>query len=104
MYIRCMQKPLISILTPFKNTAHYLSECVYSILNQSYTHWELLIVDDGSSDNSYDIVNAFAEKDNRIKLFKNQGSGIIDALQLAFNNSRGNYITRMDSDDIMLVL
>ncbi|MEN3324557.1 glycosyltransferase family 2 protein [Mariniflexile soesokkakense] len=97
-----MQKPLISILTPFKNTAPYLSECIDSILNQTYTNWELLIVDDGSTDNSYDIVNAFADKGSRIKLFKNTGSGIIDALQLAFKQSKGDYITRMDSDDIML--
>ena len=102
MYIRNMQKPLISILTPFKNTAHYLSECIISILNQTYPYWELLIIDDESADNSYDIVNAFAEKDERIKLFKNKGSGIIDALQLAFKHSKGDYITRMDSDDVML--
>ncbi|MFG6687551.1 glycosyltransferase family 2 protein [Mariniflexile sp. HNIBRBA6329] len=97
-----MHKPLISILTPFKNTAPYLSACINSILNQTYPHWELLIVDDHSTDNSFHIVNAFAEKDNRIKLFKNPGSGIIDALQCAFIHSKGNYITRMDSDDIML--
>lgn len=97
-----MQKPLISILTPFKNTAPYLSECIDSILNQTYPHWELLIVDDGSTDNGYNIVNAFAEKDERIKLFKNPGNGIIDALQLAFKHSKGDYITRMDSDDLML--
>ncbi|MBP0904589.1 glycosyltransferase family 2 protein [Mariniflexile gromovii] len=97
-----MQKPLISILTPFKNTAPFLSACINSILNQTYTHWELLIVDDGSIDNSFDIVNAFAEKEPRIKLLKNPGSGIIDALQCAFKQSKGDYITRMDSDDIML--
>jgi glycosyltransferase involved in cell wall biosynthesis len=102
MYIRGMQKPLISILTPFKNTEIYLGDCIHSILNQTYTHWELIIVDDGSTDNSYDVVNAFAEKDSRITLLKNTGSGIIDALQRAFSKSKGDFITRMDSDDIML--
>lgn len=102
MYIRYMQKPLISILTPFKNTETYLTACIQSILNQTYPHWELLIIDDGSTDDSYNIVNAFAEIDDRIKLFKNSGSGIIDALQVAFSKSEGNYITRMDSDDIMM--
>ena len=77
MYIRCMQKPLISILTPFKNTEIYLRDCINSILNQTYTHWELIIIDDGSTDNSYDIINTFAEKDSRIILLKNTGSGII---------------------------
>lgn len=97
-----MQQPLISILTPFKNTEAYLKDCILSILNQTYKHWELIIIDDGSTDESYKIVNAFAEKDDRIKLFKNSGSGIIDALQRAFEKSKGDYITRMDSDDVMM--
>ncbi|MDO7172825.1 glycosyltransferase family 2 protein [Mariniflexile sp. AS56] len=97
-----MQKPLISILTPFKNTEAYLKDCIESILRQTYTNWELIIVDDGSTDSSYDIVNAFAENDTRISLLKNKGSGIIDALQAAFNQSKGAFITRMDSDDIMM--
>ncbi|WP_299274837.1 glycosyltransferase family 2 protein [uncultured Psychroserpens sp.] len=96
-----MSNPLISILTPFKNTQTYLPECLDSIIKQSYQQWELLIVDDHSSDNSYDLVRAYAEKDKRIKLFKNSGTGIIDALKLAFAKSTGHYITRMDSDDIM---
>jgi len=96
-----MHKPLISILTPFKNTSKYLIECLDSIINQSYTNWELLIVDDHSIDDSYECVLAFAEKDKRIKLLKNGGSGIIEALRLAYSKSSGTYITRMDSDDIM---
>lgn len=96
-----MQKPLVSILIPFKNTGTYLNPCLTSILNQSYSNWELLIVDDGSTDDSYNIVNTFAIKDERIQLFKNTGHGIIDALHLAFSKSSGELITRMDSDDIM---
>ncbi|WP_456441002.1 glycosyltransferase family 2 protein [Psychroserpens sp.] len=96
-----MSKPIISILTPFKNTSMFLSECLESIINQTYVHWELLIIDDNSSDDSYNIVNEFAKKDQRIKLFKNRGSGIINALRLAFEKSSGTYITRMDSDDLM---
>lgn len=96
-----MSKPLISILTPFKNTEAFLDECLQSILDQTYQNWQLHIIDDHSSDQSYSIVNAYAEKDNRIKLVKNTGNGIIDALRLAYSESRGDYITRMDSDDIM---
>ena len=96
-----MQQPLISILIPFKNTSKYLEECLDSIINQSYYNWELLIVDDASTDDSYDIVSAYSKKDPRIKLYKNDGSGIIDALRLAFKHSSGELITRMDSDDIM---
>ncbi|MEC3907697.1 glycosyltransferase family 2 protein [Tamlana sp. 2201CG12-4] len=96
-----MKTPLISILIPFKDTEAFISDCLESILNQSYIHWEIIIVDDHSSDNSYNIVNTFAQKDDRIVLIKNSGSGIIDALQLAFKTSNGYYITRMDSDDVM---
>lgn len=96
-----MQNPLVSILIPFKNTENYLVECLDSILIQTYLNWELIIIDDNSSDQSYSIVNTYAKKDNRIKLFKNSGSGIIDALKLAFKHSNGEFITRMDSDDIM---
>lgn len=96
-----MQNPLISILTPFKNTEVFLEDCLNSIINQTYTNWELLIVDDSSTDSSYNIVKNFVKKDSRIKLFKNTGNGIIDALKLAFSNSKGELITRMDSDDMM---
>lgn len=96
-----MQKPLVSILTPFKNTSQYLSECIESIQNQTYTNWELLIVDDGSTDDSFAIVKDYAKHDHRIKLLKNSGNGIIEALRFGFKHSKGEYITRMDSDDIM---
>ena len=96
-----MSQPLISILTPFKNTARFLPECLESIISQTYTNWELLIVDDHSTDNSFNVVERFAQQDPRIKLFTNDGNGIIDALQLAFKHSTGDYVTRMDSDDIM---
>lgn len=96
-----MDSPLISILTPFKNTEQFLPECLDSIINQSYTNWELLIVDDSSTDNSYNIVTSYAESDKRIKLFNNEGNGIIKALRTAFKNTKGDLITRMDSDDVM---
>ncbi|WP_431136188.1 glycosyltransferase family 2 protein [Psychroserpens mesophilus] len=96
-----MPKPLISILTPFKNTSEFLPECLKSVIKQTYERWELIIIDDHSSDNSYSVVEEFIKHDNRIKLFKNSGSGIIDALRLALKKSSGIYITRMDSDDIM---
>jgi len=96
-----MQSPLISILTPYKNTSKYLPDCLDSILNQTYEHWELCIVNDHSIDSSKEIVDRYAQKDHRIKHFNNNGNGIIEALRLAFDNSKGQYITRMDSDDIM---
>ena len=96
-----MHQPLNSILIPFKNTAEFLPECLQSIINQSYKNWELLIVDDASTDDSFKLVEDFTNKDSRIQLFKNNGFGIIRALRLAFSKSKGELITRMDSDDIM---
>ena len=86
-----MSNPLISILVPFKNTAEFLPECLQSILDQSYPYWELLIVDDGSNDESYNIVASFSKIDPRIQLLKNEGIGIIKALQTAFKKSKGEY-------------
>jgi len=96
-----MNNPLVSILIPFKNTAKFLHECIQSIINQTYSNWELIIVDDNSTDKSFSIVENYVITDGRIKLFKNEGNGIIDALRLALNESKGELITRMDSDDIM---
>lgn len=97
-----MSRPLVSILTPFKNTAKYLPECLNSVLNQTFNNWELILLDDNSDDNSHDIVKSYAARDQRIKLFRNSGNGIIDALRLAFSKAEGDFISRMDSDDIMV--
>ena len=97
-----MNQPLVSLLIPFKNTSKYLEECITSIQEQIYTNWEAIFVNDHSSDNSFEIVKKFSEKDNRIKLFENPDKGIISALRTALQQSLGIYISRMDSDDIML--
>ncbi len=86
---------------PVRNAATFLDECLQSIINQTEKHWELLAVDDHSSDNSFDILQKYAVNDHRIKVFKNKGKGIIHALRLAFENSAGELISRMDADDIM---
>ena len=93
--------PLISILVPFKNTVEFLSECLDSICNQTYQNWELIIVNDHSTDNSLSVVTKYAEVEPRIKVYPNEGSGIIQAMRTAFKHSKGELITRMDSDDIM---
>ena len=96
-----MSLPKISIITPFKNTSSFLTACLDSILIQSYTNWELLVVDDHSTDESYKLVENYAVKDKRIRLMTNKSNGIIAALQTAYQQSQGELITRMDSDDIM---
>jgi glycosyltransferase involved in cell wall biosynthesis len=93
--------PAISILMPVKNTAQFLIECLESIINQTETDFELIAIDDHSTDKSYSILKKYSVKDNRFKVFKNTGNGIIEALRLAYSKSSGKYITRMDSDDVM---
>lgn len=96
-----MTSPLISIITPFKNTSKYIGACVESVIIQSTDNWELILVDDHSTDHSLEIVNNYASQDSRIKVLKNNKSGIISALQYGYKFASGQLITRMDSDDIM---
>ena len=96
-----MSNPNISIIMPVKNTGIFLSECLESIVNQTTTDWELMVIDDHSTDNSHDILRTYARQDARIKVFRNSGSGIIAALQTGYHHAKGTYITRMDSDDRM---
>jgi len=97
-----MDKPLlISILMPVFNASQHLSACLESILAQDELHWELIAIDDQSTDNSLSILNAAAKKDVRIHCYSNQEKGIIPALRLAFQKSNGQLISRMDADDLM---
>ena len=97
-----MPQSKISVLIPFKNTAVYLPECIDSVLNQTFSDWEAIFVDDHSTDNGAEIVQDYAKNDSRIKYLKNNGSGIITALRTAYEHCNGDLITRMDSDDIMI--
>lgn len=84
---------------PVYNTEKYLNESIRSILNQTYKNFELLIIDDGSTDNSLDIIKSF--KDNRIKLYENKvNKGLPYTRNLALTLANGEYIAFMDSDDI----
>jgi glycosyltransferase involved in cell wall biosynthesis len=93
--------PLISILMPVKNTGQYLRACLDSVISQTETNWELIVVDDHSTDNSYKLMREYAKSNNKILIFRNKGNGIINALKTAFEKSNGALITRMDSDDSM---
>lgn len=92
----------ISILLPVFNTAAFLEECLQSIIAQTETNWELIAIDDFSIDESFQILSGYSQKDKRIKVYKNKEKGIIPALRLAYEKSEGAFITRMDSDDIMM--
>lgn len=92
---------LISLIMPIKNLGHYISETLQSIIQQTYQNWELIIVNDHSTDKTGNIIADFAERDSRIKHYQNEGNGIIPALQLALSKTQGEYISRFDGDDIM---
>lgn len=92
----------ISILMSVKNTRQFLPACLDSILDQTFTDWELIAVDDHSDDNSLKILESYAEKDHRISVYSSDGHGIIPAIKKAFAKAEGKYITKMDSDDIMI--
>ena len=91
----------ISILMPVKNAALFLRECLDSIVNQEEANFELIAVDDHSTDSSLKILEEYQKKDPRVQVYKNKQQGIIAALRLAYKKSSGVFITRMDSDDIM---
>lgn len=89
----------ISILLPFRNAAPWIEETIQSILNQTYEDWELIAVDDHSTDETGLIIRGF--EDSRIQVLANNGKGIIPALQTALDKASGEFITRMDADDLM---
>lgn len=86
---------------PVRNEEVYLKDCIDSIIVQSEPNWELIVVDDSSIDNTYNILQQYTLSDSRIKAYRSPGTGIIDALRTGFSYSSGDYITRMDGDDIM---
>lgn len=85
---------------PVKNGQKYLSEAISSILSQSVPDFELIILNDHSTDHTHNIIRSFAEADKRIKYIKDKASGLVNNLNYGVNISRGKYIARMDSDDI----
>lgn len=93
--------PIISIIIPTKDTAKYLPECLDSIINQTYKNWEVLAVNDGSSDNSLEILRSYNLKDSRIKALNNPNPSLLKALRYGYAHASGSLIHRMDSDDKM---
>lgn len=91
----------ISIILPVYNADKYLHKAINSILSQTFTDWELIIINDGSTDNSYHIISSFS--DPRIRYYENEtNQGLIKTLNRAVYLSRGEYIARMDADDVCL--
>lgn len=93
--------PKVSLIMPFYQSEHFLREALLSLIAQQFADWELLAIDDFSTDGGPRIVQDFASNDSRIRYIKNQQKGIIPALQLGLKKAQGKYIGRFDSDDLL---
>ena len=93
---------MISILVPVYNVERYLAHCIDSVLSQSFQEWELILVDDGSTDNCPRICDEYANKDKRIKVIHKLNGGLPSARQVGFINAVGEYLIFLDSDDWLL--
>ncbi len=92
-------RPLVSVITTCKNAVPFIHRSVNSILAQTLQFFELIIVDDGSSDTTVQVLREFAEKDSRVRIFLTDGVGRGRALNLAIHNSRSDYVANLDADD-----
>ena len=94
-------QPLVSIIMAVKDTAPYLHDCIDSIINQTYQNWELIAVNDHSSDATPEILEFYAKKDARVRVFHSNKPRLIPTLQVGYAEAKGVLINRMDSDDKM---
>lgn len=89
----------ISIIVPCYNQAQYLRDCLQSVVEQTYSHWECIIVNDGSPDNTEAVALEWAAKDNRIKYLKKENGGLCSARNAGISNAEGKWILPLDADD-----
>lgn len=94
-----MKNELISVIVPIYNTSKYLSKCIDSIINQTYKNLEIILVNDGSTDNSLDICNKYKLIDSRIIIINKDNGGLSSAKNIGLDNHKGRYIAFIDSDD-----
>jgi glycosyltransferase involved in cell wall biosynthesis len=94
--------PAVSVVMPVYNTERYLAAALKSVLAQSFEDFEFIILDDGSTDSSVHIVQEFAENDDRIRFFPLEHRGYVSLLRRGLNHCRGEFVARMDSDDISM--
>ena len=96
-----MENQLISIIVPVYNVEEYLKQCLDSILEQTFSDYEVILVNDGSTDNSGLICQEYAEKDSRIRYFEKENGGLSDARNYGIEQAQGEYLTFVDSDDFL---
>ena len=95
---------MISVIVPVYNTEKYLDRCIQSILAQTYTDFELLLIDDGSTDLSGEICDKYAEQDSRVKVFHKENGGVSSARNLGLDKANGDWVTFVDADDWVTTL
>lgn len=96
-----LNRPKVSVIIPVFNTEAYLEEAVQSIMNQTLNDLEIIIIDDGSTDNSLTVIKKLAQEDNRIKWITQPNMGLSVTRNIGIENARGRYLYFMDSDDIL---
>ena len=94
-----MTTPLISVIVPIYNVEEYLSGCLESILSQNFSDFEIICIDDGSTDESGSILEMYASKDSRIRTVHQENKGLSSARNVGLDMARGEYIAFCDSDD-----
>jgi glycosyltransferase involved in cell wall biosynthesis len=93
--------PFFSIIIPCFNQAHFLSDCLDSLLSQTYINWEAIVVNDGSSDNTSEVALTFSQRDTRIRLIDKENGGLSSARNTGIRNSNGDRFIFLDSDDFL---
>lgn len=96
-----MDNPKISVIVPVYNVEQYLPRCIDSILAQTFTNFELLLIDDGSTDNSGKVCDEYARKDSRIRVFHKKNGGVSSARNAGLDNAHGEWVAFVDSDDTL---
>ena len=94
-----MNKSLISIIVPVYNCAPFLDECINSVLKQTYPNFELILINDGSTDNSLEIITQYEKSDQRVNVITKENSGVSDTRNLGISLAKGSYICFIDADD-----
>jgi teichuronic acid biosynthesis glycosyltransferase TuaG len=94
-----MEKGLVSIITPMYNGERFVGDTINSVLNQTYSNWEIIVIDDGSKDNGPEKVKEFAAQDNRINIFSQANGGSAAARNNGIRRAKGQYIALLDADD-----
>lgn len=97
--------PLVSIISPTYNHEKYIADCIKSVLNQSYNNWEMIIIDDGSTDSTFAIAQEYEKRDNRIHAFTQSNIGIFrlgESYNFALSECKGKYIAILECDDVWL--